>query len=106
MLNPARKYRNQHPGKQYSSEQTQQRAKEKYGTGYRTNPPKHNRRLWQHFIDRNKALIREGYSRCTGPVKNVLAARERFWKEHLNATTLTLRRERAFSERSHIRLSQ
>ena len=65
-----------------TEEERQQKAKAKYGSGYRTKPPNRNRRVWEHFLARNHKLARDSYSKCPGHVQRVVQERERVWTEH------------------------
>ena len=56
--------------------------KEKYGKGYRKEPPRRNRRVWEHFLARNLKLARNNYKGCAPHIQRVVRERERFWKEH------------------------
>ena len=70
------------PNKNVTEEDKQQRAKAKYGAGYRKQPPNRNRRVWQHFLDRNHRLAKDNYSKCPGHVQRVVREREQSWTEH------------------------
>ena len=65
-----------------SEDEQRQRAREKYGRGFRKKPPARNRVVWQHFVDRNRSLASDGYWWCTGAVHRVLKVRELAWEKH------------------------
>ena len=66
-----------HPRKNdLTDQEKEKRAREKYGRGYRPEPPKRNRELWKHFLERNLQLAKNNYHGCTQFVQRVIEERE------------------------------
>ena len=55
------------------------RAKEKYGSEFRQNPPLRERNQWQKFVDRNRSLAKNNYKSTSKHVQQILQTRERVW---------------------------
>ena len=55
------------------------RAKEKYKSGFRQNPPLRERNQWRKFVDRNRSLARNNYKSTSKHVQQILHTRERVW---------------------------
>ena len=70
------------PKKILSEEEIELKARAKYARGFRNKPPTRNRRLWEHFVNRNKRIAHFNYDRCSATVKWVVKERERAWSEH------------------------
>ena len=64
------------------SKERQERAKAKYGRGYKPNPPKWNRQNWAIFLERNQSLAEQNYRGTNSAVLRLVKARETAWKAH------------------------
>ena len=70
------------PQNNISEDERRRRAKEKYGKGFRPEPPKRNRRVWEHFLAHNMKLAKENYQGCSKNVLKVLRERGIAWQNH------------------------
>ena len=55
------------------------RAKEKYGSGFRQNPPLRDHNHWQKFVDRKRSLAKNNYKSTSKHLQQILQTRERVW---------------------------